>query len=164
MFDENLSVTMKKIGDKLFNAYNAAGGHAKLVAFSAFKHDAHGLSGSRDGVKVWWPETEKFLKEIGMPTEETVALLDDPHLPRTDYAALNDVDAIPYLEKNGREQYKAFLSKSLPRAFAVSPTGTWSWAEEGDDPASQVLANCQKKSKQPCKLYAVDDYVVWTGK
>jgi hypothetical protein len=43
----------------------------------------------------------------------------------------------------------------------VSPSGAWSWAEEGEDPVARVLSACQANSRQPCKLYAVDDYVVW---
>src|SRR5690606_6772191 len=54
------------------------------------------------------------------------------------------------------------LSKSLPRAFAVGPNGAWSWAEDGDDPIQRVLASCERSAGQPCRLYAVDDYVVWT--
>jgi hypothetical protein len=62
----------------------------------------------------------------------------------------------------GREGYKTFLSKQFPRAFAVSSSGAWGWAEMGDDPLARALANCNRNSKnQPCRLYAVDDGVVW---
>lgn len=152
-----------ELASRLYEAYTKAGGHANLVAYGPFKKDAHGMVGSHDGVKVWWPETEKFLKEIGMPTEQVVALSDENRIPKTDYAALDDVNAVPYLKEKGREQYKVFLSKSYPRAFAISPSGAWSWAEDGDDPVEQVLATCRKSSSQPCKLYAVNDNVVWDG-
>lgn len=146
---------------RLHNAYVQAGGKAKLVAYGAFKKDAHGMSGSRDGVKIWWPETEKFLKELGMPTEPVLALSNEIKVPQSEYAAIDNVDAIPYLKGSAREQYRVFLGKSYPRAFAVSPTGAWSWAEDGDDPVEQALADCQKNSSQPCRLYAVDNHVVW---
>lgn len=145
---------------RLHAAYVRSGAPAKLVAYGPFKKDAHGMSGSRDGVKIWWPETERFLKEIGMPTE-TVLALDDVRIPATAYAALDNVEAIPYLRDKGREQYRAFLGKSYPRAFAVSSSGAWSWAEDGDDPVGQALNDCQKFSSTPCKLYAVDNHVVW---
>jgi hypothetical protein len=92
-----------------------------------------------------------------------VALSDEIKIPKTDYASIDNINAVPYLKEGGREQYKVFLSKPYPRAFAVSPTGAWSWAEDGDDPVDQVLADCQKHSTEPCKLYAVDDNVVWSG-
>ena len=145
----------------LRDAFVGAGGQARLVAFGAFKQDAHAMSGSRDGVKVWWPETERFLKEIGMPTDEVVRLDEQPRLPKTAFAAIDNVEAIPYLQSHGREQYKVFLGKPSPRAFAVSASGGWSWAEDGDDPVERVLASCQRSSGQPCKLYAIDDDVVW---
>jgi hypothetical protein len=139
-----------------------AGGHAKLVAFGPFKKDAHGMSGSRDGVKIWWPETERFLKELGMPTDPVYALDDEIRVPEVQYAAIDNPDAVPYLRGNAREQYRVFLEKPFPRAFAVSPTGAWSWAEDGDDPVGQALNDCQKNSSMPCRLYAVDNYVVWS--
>jgi hypothetical protein len=43
----------------------------------------------------------------------------------------------------------------------LSPSGAWSWAEGGDDPMSVALAGCQKQSSDPCKLYAVDNAVVY---
>lgn len=147
----------------LRDAFVGAGGAARLVAYGSFKLDAHSMSGSRDGVKVWWPETEKFLRQIGMPTEEVVALVPEPRLPKTSFAAIDNIDAIPYLHQQGREQYKVFLGKPTPRAFAVSASGGWSWAEDGDDPVERVLATCQRSSGQPCKVYAIDDDVVWNG-
>jgi dienelactone hydrolase len=150
-----------KLAARMHDAYVHGGGNAELVAFGDFKNDAHGMSGSWDGVKIWWPETEKFLKQIGMPTEQVVALLDENRVPKTDYAALDNIDAVPYLKDKGREAYRTFLGKSMPRAFAVSSTGAWSWAEDGDDPAEEVIANCEKHSDVPCKLYAVNGDVVW---
>lgn len=152
-----------ELAARMHSAYVQAGGHARLVAFGPFKKDAHGMSGSRDGVQIWWPETEKFLKELGMPTEPVLALNKELKSPVSTYAAIDNVDAIPYLKATGREQYRVFLGKSEPRAFALSPTGAWSWSEDGDDPAEQALADCQKHSAQPCRLYAVDRHVVWIG-
>ncbi|MGB7480164.1 MAG: CocE/NonD family hydrolase [Burkholderiaceae bacterium] len=146
---------------RLHAAYVGAGGNAELVAFGNFKNDAHGMSGSWDGVKVWWPETEKFLQRIGLPTAPVLALDDGDRLAPTDYAVLDDIDAVPYLKDQGRAAYRDFLGKTLPRAFAVSESGAWSWAEDGDDPVAEAVANCEKNSSTPCRLYAVDDGVVW---
>jgi hypothetical protein len=48
-----------------------------------------------------------------------------------------------------------------PRAFAVSPSGAWCWAEEGEDPDARALATCSAKSDKPCQLYSVDEAVVF---
>ncbi len=152
-----------ELAARMHSAYMQAGGQATLIAYGPFKNDAHSMSGSRDGVKIWWPETAKFLRGIGMPADEVYALVDDTRFAKSDFAPVDDVAAVPYLEAQGREQYRAFLNKPFPRAFAISSSGAWSWAEDGDDPAEQVLAECQRNSSSPCKLYAVDNYVVWTG-
>lgn len=149
------------IAFKMHTAYVSSGGNAKLIAYDTFKKDAHGMIGSRDGIKVWWPETEKFLQQINMPTQVTVAIAEDLPIPGTDYASIDNIEAIPYLQESGREAYRAFLGKSSPKAFAVSPSGVWSWAEDGENPVERVLSICQRTSALPCKLYAVDNYVVW---
>lgn len=162
-YGANDSYFNPSLASQLHEAFVSGGGMAKLVAFGMFKNDAHAMSGSRDGVRIWWPETERFLKQIAMPTEEIGNLGIDPRLPRSAYAAIDNIDAIPYLQQQGREQYRVFLAKPTPRAFAVSTSGGWSWAEDGDDPVARVLQTCQRSSGEPCRLYAVDDDVVWTA-
>jgi dienelactone hydrolase len=160
----NDSLFSPDLVDRMHDAFVRHGGRARLHAFGAFKRDAHGLLASRDGEKIWWRETETLLKQVGMPTEEVVAVGPAPALPRTDFARLDDIDAVPFLTENGRAAYREYLSKMTPRAFAVSPSGAWCWAEEGEDPDARALATCGEKSKQPCQLYSVDDQIVWRGK
>lgn len=151
------------LANAMYQAYVRGGGLAQLVAFGSFKQDAHTAAGSRDGVAIWWPETARFLTRIGMPTEEVLSLETQPRLPGTTFAAIDNVDAIPYIQQKGREQYRVFLGKPTPRAFAVSTSGGWSWAEDGDDPVGRVLASCRRSSGEACRLYAIDDDVVWTA-
>lgn len=163
-YGANDSYFNSALAGKLARAYQLAGGHAQLVAFGNFKSDAHGLAGSRDGVAVWWPETERFLRGVGMPTAEVFTLPISPKLLATNFAAIDNVAAVPYLSEAGRTAYRNFLARSTPRAFALSMSGEWSWAEEGDDPVERVLAACQQSSHATCQLYAVDKDVVWSDK
>jgi len=163
MYGQNDSLFGPELAGRMHASYVQAGGKARLVEFPAFKRDAHGMLASRDGEKVWLQDTERFLQEIGMPTEVVVDVAAPPTPPRTDYARLDDVDAVPFLSEHGRRAYREYLSKMTPRAFAVSPSGGWTWAEEGEDPDGRALATCSAKSKDPCRLYSVDDYVVWNG-
>ncbi len=149
---------------RMHSAFVGAGGRARLHEFGAFKRDSHGMLASRDGEKIWGREAERFLQQVGMPTEEINAVGPAPSLPKTDFAPLDDIAAVPYLSENGRAAYREYLAKMTPRAFAVSPSGAWCWAEEGEDPDTRALATCEKKSNQPCQLYSVDDYVVWRDK
>jgi hypothetical protein len=106
------------------------------------------------------------MRSIDLPTEvkfpELGVARTLPVPARTDFSGIDDVGKIPFLKATGREGYKAFLTKQYPRAFALSPSGAWGWAEMGDDPLERALANCNRNSKNtPCRLYAVDDSVVW---
>lgn len=161
-YGENDSYFNPELARQMFHAYQSAGGQAQLIAFGKFKADAHGLAGSRDGVAIWWPETERFLQSVGLPTAVVVPLAPPPKMAASNFAPIDNISAVPYLTENGREGYRSFLEKATPRAFAVSASGQWSWAEEGDDPAERVLATCQQSSKTPCRLYAVDQDVVWS--
>ena len=85
-----------------------------------------------------------------------------PHEPKASgYASIDSVNAVPYVDEAGREGYRRFLNQHPSRAFAVSSEGAWSWAEGGDDPMALALDNCSKQGAGSCRLYAVNDRVVW---
>ena len=163
MYGKNDSLFGPDLAQRMHAAFAQAGGRGRLVEFGAFKRDAHGMLASRDGEKVWLDDTEKFLEEVGMPTAVVHEVPPPPSPARTDYARVDDIDAVPYLSEHGKRAYRDYLTKMTPRAFAVSPSGAWTWAEEGEDPDGRALATCSAKSTQPCRLYSVDDYVVWSG-
>jgi hypothetical protein len=83
-------------------------------------------------------------------------------------ARLEDVDALP-LNERGKQGYREWLTKNYPRAFVIAENGAWqsAWGnctknpDEPCDPAQRALANCQKRNYKKCKLYAVDNRVVW---
>jgi dienelactone hydrolase len=145
----------------LHEKYRAAGGKVRLVAFGTFHTDAHGMFSTSAGLPIWVPEVERFLESVGLPSMVSVAVSEPPRPAATDFAKLEAVAAVPHVRDTGRQGYTTFLQKGLPRAFAISRTGAWGWANEGDDPTERAVANCQKHSKEPCRLYAVDEDVVW---
>lgn len=163
MYGVNDSLFGPDLVARMHTAFTRAGGRARLHEFGIFKRDSHGMLASRDGEKVWWQEAERFLREVDMPTREKYMVTRPPAPARSDFARVDDIDAVPYLSENGRAAYKEYLNKMTPRAFAVSATGAWCWAEEGEEPDARALATCAQKSGQPCQLYSVDDYVVWQG-
>jgi len=163
LYGANDSYFGPQLAQRWYRSYTGSGGQAELFAYGAFKRDAHLTLGSRDGVAVWLPRVERFLEAIGMPTQTVYSVIDPPPPPETHFALLDDVGAVPYLADQGRAAYRAILGKQLPRAFAVSETGAWGWAEEGESPDYRALASCQQSSSKPCHLYLVDDSVVWPG-
>jgi dienelactone hydrolase len=164
MYGSNDSVWQGDLADNMFESYIAHGARADMVDFGAYKNDAHRLVGDRDGVSIWWPRVKNFLADIDMPTDVKYSVSEPQTPPPTSYATLDAVTAVPFVDENGRAGYRNFLSQYSSRAFAVSDSGAWSWAEGGDDPMSVALAGCQKQSNDPCKLYAVNNAVVWTDR
>jgi len=161
LYGDNDTIWPAALVGKMYHAYVDHGASAKFVDFGTYKNDAHRLVGDRDGVKLWWPPVEAFLARVGMPTGVQYRVA-DPVAPKpSGFAALDAVDAVPFVDEAGRNGYRNFLHQYPSRAFAVSDSGAWSWAEGGDDPMSVAVANCQKQSSDPCRLYAVNEAVVW---
>lgn len=161
MYGENDSLFGPELVARMHDAFEQAGGKATLVEYGAFKRDSHGMLASRDGEKVWLADTMQFLERVGMPTRVLYKVPEPPVPQPTNFARIDDVESVPFLSKNGKRAYAEYLTKMTPRAFAVSPSGAWCWAEEGEDPEARALATCSAKSDQPCRLYSVDEHVVW---
>ncbi|EXI91761.1 MAG: Poly(3-hydroxybutyrate) depolymerase [Candidatus Accumulibacter sp. BA-94] len=80
----------------MFHAYRDAGGQAELISYGNFAAgDAHTMFASPQGVAIWWPESERFLRQIGLPTELRFGPGSTPRPVRTGYADLADSDALP---------------------------------------------------------------------
>ena len=79
------------------------------------------------------------------------------------FARLDDVAVLPYVDDEGREGYRRFLAGGLPRAFAISDNGHWIRVNAARGAARLAMSRCQTYGGR-CRLYAVDDEVVWDQK
>ena len=164
-YGENDSFFPERLWKAMAEAYAGAGAPVEVVNVGPFGSDSHSFFGARAAEPVWQPKVQAFMGAVGLPVAErypelaSVGLMPVP--AATGFAALDDVDKVPHLRPTGREGYKMFLTKSMPRAFVLSANGVWAWADMGDDPLARALANCQRLSASPCQPYAVDDQVVW---
>lgn len=85
------------------------------------------------------------------------------------YARIDDVDAVPYLSDRGREEYRVWLTRQTPKAFAVGTDGAWlgAWglrpanSAHPSDPSERAMLICQQRTKGTCMLYAINGSVVW---
>ena len=88
------------------------------------------------------------------------------------FAPLDRADAVPFLGEGGRAAYKEFLSAPAPRAFALAPNGAFGWyapvkppsyyaTRNIIDPVASAMERCNRRGDGACKLYAVDERVVW---
>lgn len=145
----------------MFDSYTAAGGPAELVAYGRFMTDSHNLLGFPEGLQIWSPKVDAFLAKVGMPNKIIhPEYLPAPFPPPSKYAAIDDVDAVPYLTDETRKTYLKFLSDPMPKVFVFSPKGLAASFNGGFDPLGRAMNACQKHS-QKCQVYAADDYVVW---
>ncbi|KVK76270.1 hypothetical protein WJ47_23495 [Burkholderia ubonensis] len=163
LYGDNDSVWTPALVAQMHDAYASHGTRAQFVDFGRYKDDAHRLIVDRDGVPVWWPAVNAFLAKLNLPTAVRYAVA-NPHEPKASgYASIDAVDAVPFIDAAGRDGYRRFLNQHPSRAFAVSAEGAWSWAEGGDDPMALALDNCAKQGAGACRLYAVNDRVVWNA-
>jgi dienelactone hydrolase len=168
-YGDNDSYFSQPTYQAMHEQYTAAGGKAKLVAFGVFGTDSHSMFGSRAGAAIWQPEVTALLASAGLPSEPLPAFAKYrsaglmPVPPATQFAPLQDETRLPHVRETGRTAYKLYLTKLTPRAFAISADSAWGWAEGGDDPLKRALDNCKRNSKVECKLYSVDETVVWQG-
>jgi Peptidase C13 family len=84
---------------------------------------------------------------------------------------VSPVDPLTLLGNAGKSAYYEYQSKPSPRAFVISSGGAGQYAvgttprdaSLPSDPAARALALCNRRGLADCRLYAVDDQVVWSG-
>lgn len=160
-YGANDSYFPPELVQRMYAAYTSHHADAKLIAYGPFKRDSHGMSSSIDGVPIWWPETEALLKRVGMPTKRLFIAADDGRQLQISEEN-GESAAVPYVKQTGLEGYAKFLQTALPRAFAISPSGAWGFANGGENVTQRAMENCQKHSQLPCRLYMVNQSLVWS--
>jgi hypothetical protein len=88
------------------------------------------------------------------------------------FAGLNDVEALPAVQGDGRDAYRKYLDAPVPRAFAIGQDGAFGWSavrpdtrtgryRPNEDPIAYAVAACTKRAQGACRLYSLDERVVW---
>jgi PQQ-dependent catabolism-associated CXXCW motif protein len=80
-------------------------------------------------------------------------------------ADVRDVnEVLKLVGDKGRETYEKFLAAEHARAFAISGKGAYGWSSKHPDrakAAAVALYHCNKLAKNVCRLYAMNDDVVF---
>lgn len=135
-------------------AWAEGGGRLDFRTLPPVGADGHG--GMSIDMDTWVPLVESYLAERGFSRSGLV-----PRPPATQHAAIGDVAKLPAATPARAQVYGRFLAAKSPRAFAIGPNGAAGWAT-GDWAMGRALGFCQARRGVACKLYAVDDDVVWT--
>lgn len=145
-------------------AWQAGGGKADFHHLEPWGSEpADGHSGLGQDMNRWVPLAEAFLRSLGLPHGGVPA-----RPPASGFAPLADTARLPVAGANASAStasntetlYRNFLAARKPRAFAIGPNGAVGWAS-GDWAIGRALGNCQWRRGAACRLYAVDDDVVW---
>lgn len=128
------------------------GGKADFKMLPAVGDDGH--AGLNIDMDTWLPMVDEYLNKLGF---DKVAIVVKP--TKSNFAELTDLAKIPISEQSKENFYTKFLASKSPRAFAVGDRGASGYAS-GDYATGKAIGFCQR-SGQVCKLYAVDDDVVW---
>ncbi len=140
---------------KWHEAYTSAGGKAEFAAFGAVSTDGHSLLSK--GMPLWRPVLDQFVTQLGIAPPKAAGAP-----PASGYAAIDDASKLPKVKQDVKDSgYPRFLNTDLPRAMAIGPKGEWAFFS-GDNVIQRSLERCAQTAKTACKLYAVDDSVVWT--
>jgi hypothetical protein len=87
-----------------------------------------------------------------------------PRPKPSNFAAIDDSRKVPLFTQAGLGEYQRFLAAGLPRAFAISSDHrSWAWNWGTFDSMAMALHRCADRAHLMCRLYAVDDDVVWAG-
>ena len=139
------------------DAWREGGGQVQLHQLSPWNDEpVDGHLGLARDMDRWVPLVEDFLASAGFRASGVVA-----RPPASRFARVEEIDKVPVSADRRELLYRHFLESRPPRAFAIGPSGIAAWAS-GDWALGRALGNCQWRTGQPCRLYAVDDEVVWT--
>lgn len=154
LYSENDNYWGPGIPRKWHEAYTGAGGKAEFASFGPVSTDGHSLLSK--GMPLWRPVLDRFINTHGMALPRATGAP-----PPSGYAAIADASKLPLVKQEVKETgYARFLAMDLPRALAIGPKGEWAFFS-GDNVISRTLERCAQTAKTACKLYAVDDDVVW---
>jgi dienelactone hydrolase len=181
IYTENDQWMGPKFPKEWFNAFVKSGGQGEFVLYPPHGADGHGLFLSSPDT--WRPKVLTYLHSVGLPI--SAAMPQKQELPQTQellnaefreahppskFAALSDVQALPNASSNCRKRYEEWLKQPAPKGFALSQEGGcgFSWGVKPPspglptDPAERAVMSCSKSGDRLCRLYALDDQVVWT--
>lgn len=154
-YSENDLFFSPKVSRGWFERFNANGAGAEYALQPAFGKDGHYLFGDTLGVRYWLPTVESFLMRHGV----VFARLDQTDPERQPLLAL---DRVPNIKSDAcKGLYRAFLESPGPRAYAVSDDGRCGFAGGLNDAKDVAMKQCGNVAKGGCKLYAVDESVIW---
>ena len=133
-------------------AWVGGGGLAEFQSLAPLGQDGH--SGLNADMDHWVPLVDDYLARLGFGKPGSIA-----RPAPSGFAKVDEADKLPANQATKDGGYRKFMESKTPRAFALGPKNASGWAT-GDWALGRALGVCARRG-EPCKLYAVDDDVVW---
>ena len=160
-YGDNDSKFSPAVWKEMKERYSQGSGRVTLVDYGRFQDDSHNFLGHIEALPVWIPRLDAFLGDLSLPNQDIhPELLPAPYPTPSGFADLRDLTAIPIIRDKGRDDYKVFLQKMMPRVFAIATDGSTISTDGGYDPLERAFGLC-KQHHLHCQAYAIDDEVVW---
>jgi dienelactone hydrolase len=160
-YGDNDSKFSPAVWEEMKTRYAQGGGQVTLVDYGKFQDDSHNFLGHIEALPIWIPRLDAFLDELGLPNQDIhPELLPAAYPVASGFADVKDLAAIPIVGDKGREDYRVFLEKVMPRVFAIATDGSTISTDGGYDPLERAFGLCQQHHLH-CQAYAIDDQVVW---
>lgn len=169
IYGDNDYLTTPEHLDRLIAAYKTNNPRFKVYRLGVFQDsDAHYILYRPSAVKLWMPEIDSFLNELDLPNKiiniislrmsRQAAPLPSGFAPSNDYT-----NAIISVSKQRKEGYLKYLQNEYDaKAFAVSTVnGTWAYSAGIEFAADVALKRCVDRGGITCKLYSINNKVVW---
>ena len=145
---------------KWFKSFQTGGGTGEFVQSNPITGDGH--SGFYRDFNAWIPVVYKFLSSLPINSKLT---LKEPFLvpQKTEFAKISETEKVPYISEQGKYAYRKFLNSDSSRAFAINPDGRFGWSVGHWNSPERALRFCNQSAKKACRLYAVDEAIVWNA-
>jgi dienelactone hydrolase len=142
LYAENDSFFPADYVRRLHETFLTNGGRAQFHMFAPVGEDGHFLAEKPEGLLLWLPALDRFLRQNKLKTYDPAPLL-------SAMEALN-------LPAPARQVIYRYEGRATEKALAISKSNKLAQARFGGNDLSEVeakaLAECEEKAKEPCRL------------
>jgi dienelactone hydrolase len=144
-------------------AYTDAG--AKVIFADVLPSEKQELGGHnfmiwRSSVSNWWLQAYAYLQQQGAPLAYRYVVSPAYDDKPSGYARIDDVDKLPVVAQS-KKYYPDYLKYPSPKVAAVSANGGLYYEADENLPTDKVLKKCTAMFNAACKLYSIDEAVVY---
>ncbi|MFO1151294.1 MAG: alpha/beta fold hydrolase [Alsobacter sp.] len=153
LYAENDSYFPPAVVSRLKGAYAEGRAPVSFVMLPPVSDDGHRLFSNIEGRLRWWPEVDRFLRTLGLPTWPE--------------GLVDEIMKSQQIDPRHRPSVERYVSAPGEKALVKAANGAavywWAGAETEDEAARRALSSCVDKKAQPCQLVLSNQATVGAG-